>query len=710
MSAKTSPVVQDDLLLCLAAVTAFYGRAKTPEALSSGLAYDGNFTPDVFCAAAKRVGIHAAIKPYTSPEKIAPQIFPCVLLLKDGAVVLHEINKAALCRIWNPVIGVEQTIPLREIVGRFGGRVILLKPAPSFIDPLLREVADKEAGGWLRRAFSDNKPLYIKMLLASLLINIFALVSPIYVMNVYDRVIPNNAVETGWALGIGALLAFGFDFIIRTIRGLFIDVAGRNMDVEVSRSLFDHILDMKLSARPSSSGAYASMLREFDTVREFFTSATMVTLVDLPFAALFLFIILMLGGGLVLPVIALFAISFLVAYLVQIPLKHYVRRALRSSETKHGLLVESIYGLETIKTVVADARIRARYAAHVTENADAGLTSRGYSALAGNLSLFIQQAAVVVIILSGMYMIRDGTLTMGALIACVMLTGRALGPVTQLANLASRYHQTMGSLKTLQTIMAQPLERPEGTDFLTRADLQGAVTFDRVTFTYPQGGRPALDNVSFSIAAHEKVAIVGRIGSGKSTIARLILKLYDPQSGDVRIDGTSIAQIDPAELRRRMAYIAQDVTLFQGTIRDNIAIGRPQASEADILDAAKRAGAHDFVALHPMGYDAPVQERGDGLSGGQRQAIALARALLMQPQVFICDEPTNAMDTQAENYFVQMMQNEIGQRGLILITHRLSLLNLVDRMIVLEGGRVVMDGPRGEVIDALSRGKGGGTV
>lgn len=694
----------DKLLQCLAYLTAFHGKAKSPDALISGLAYDGRMSDALFLEAAARIGLKAGpVNGRTLPD-IPPEVLPCILYLKEkGPVVLLE-NAADRVVWWDPASDRRHEAKAADVAKAYAGRAIFVRPKPFFIDSALFDTHNP-ALDWFWGALRANRGLYARVLVASLLINVFALVSPVYIMNVYDRVIPNAALETGWALSLGAFIVFAVDFIIRTLRGYFTDYAGRRIDVEVTRRVFDQVLDMKLAYRPASSGAFANMLRDFDSVRDFLTSATLTGIVDLPFALIFVLVIFMLGGPLGLIVLALMATALMISLLVQIPLKKFVRQAMRSAETKHGLLVEAIYGLETIKTLGADGRMRARYAEHVAENAASGQNSRFYSALGVNSATFIQQVAAIFVILTGMYLVQDGGLSMGALIACVVLSGRALTPVAQIASLMTRYHQAAGALKTLNGIMAKPVDRPAGKDFLHRPHLEGHITFDKVDFAYPSSDRKILDQVSFSVRAGEKIGIIGRIGSGKSTIARLIVQLYEPDKGAILFDGTDSRQIDPADIRRNIAYIGQDVTLFQGTIRANLTAGRPQASEEEILQAAQDAGAHAFIAAHPLGYDAPVGERGDGLSGGQKQCIALARALLSRPSILVCDEPTNAMDVQAEDTFTRLIREQSETRTLILITHRTNLLPLVDRLIIVDRGRIVMDDSRDAVMAALAGGK-----
>ena len=551
----------------------------------------------------------------------------------------------------------------------------------------------------------ENIGLYRKVILAAFLINIFGLTSSIYIMNVYNRVIPSNATETGWVLGLGALTVFIFDFIMRTLRAYFIDIAGRRIDVVVSRRIYDQLLDMKLAGKPASGGAFANMLREFDSVRDFLTSATMTALVDLPFSLFFLLIIFLLGGPIAFMLFSLMLVVAGFSMLLQWPLRATVSKSMHSAENKHGLLIETINGLETIKAIGADGRLRARYGTHVGESAVNGQRSRFISGLGVNAATLLQQVATVIIVLMGMYMVRDSEMTTGALIACVLLGGRAIAPIGQVANLMTRYHQARSSLRTLEGIMELPIERPAGKQFLHRPHLTGKIAFDKVGFVYPKTARKVLDNISLTINAGEKVGIIGRIGSGKSTMARLIVGLYEPTEGTLSADDTDYRQIDPADLRRNMAYIAQDVLLFRGSVRENIAISRPQAADAEILEAAKSAGVHDFISRHPMGYDAPVGERGEGLSGGQRQAIALARAMLLKPNVMVCDEPTNAMDTEAEQAFIRHIGKQAKDKTLILITHRQNLLTLVDRLILLDQGRLVADGPREKVVAALAAGK-----
>ncbi len=697
----------DTLLECLVFLTEHYGRAKSAESIKAGLAYDEKgMGPNLFCEAAKNIGLKSQIAKKADFREIAAPALPVLLVLKGGQACvlmsLHGNGKSA--KIFTPDTGATKDVKLSDLMGAYEGYVIYVHPLAEFTDEAAPDQDDVDRH-WFWGIVSQCKGIYWRVVVASILVNLFGLASPIFIMNVYDRVIPNNALETGWVLGIGILTVFGFDFIMRTLRGYFIDIAGRRIDVIGAQRIYDQVLNMKLSQKPASSGVFANMLREFDSVREFMTSASLTILVDLPFTLLFLFVIYLIGGPIALLLFFMIVAVIGAGMLIQWPLRNFVNKSVHASEAKHGILIETINGLETIKAVSADGRMRARYGVHLGQSAAHAQSSRFLSALGVNFATFLQQVSSVVVVLMGMYLVRDAAISMGGLIACVMLGNKAIQPIGQIANILSRYHQSRGALKTLNEIMSKPVERPPRKQFLHRPTLQGTIAFDQVGFVYPNTERKVLDGVSFRINAGEKVAFIGRIGAGKSTIARLLLNLYEPSEGAIYADDTDYRQIDPADLRRNIAYIAQDVMLFRGTVRENITIGRAEVSEEDILKASQASGVHEFVSRHPMGYDAPVGERGEGLSGGQRQAIALARAMLLRPNIMVCDEPTNAMDVQAEEAFTKHVQEQIHDKTFVLITHRHSLLKLVDRIILLDQGKVLADGPRDKVIEALQKGE-----
>jgi ATP-binding cassette subfamily C protein LapB len=394
-----------------------------------------------------------------------------------------------------------------------------------------------------------------------------------------------------------------------------------------------------------------------------------------------------------------------VGLLLQVPLNRVVRRTFKETAQKHGVLVESINGLETIKSIGAEGRMQRNWEQFVSSTARSGMRARFLSAFGVNFSALAQNLVTVGVVIFGVYRIGDGLLTVGALVACTIITGRAMAPLAQVAGILTRYHQARASYDALNLVMALPIERPPQNRFLHRPELHGEVEFKNVTFSYPGQKFPALDGVSFVIKPGERVGLIGRIGSGKTTIEKLVLGLYEPDEGAVLVDGTDLRQLDPADVRRNIGCVLQDVFLFHGTVRDNITLGAPFADDQAVLRAAQVAGVEDFVSRHPLGFDLNVGERGESLSGGQRQAVAVARALLLEPPILVLDEPTSAMDNGAESRFKQRLGEILAGKTLLLVTHRASVLSLVERLIVLDAGRVVADGPKDEVLKALAAGR-----
>jgi ATP-binding cassette subfamily C protein LapB len=409
-------------------------------------------------------------------------------------------------------------------------------------------------------------------------------------------------------------------------------------------------------------------------------------------------VISLIGGPLaIVPMVAV-PVVLIVALASQPILSRLAERSFKDGQSKQSILFEAISGLETIKASRAEARMKARWEKALSTQAQHGVKSRAVSQFALNATAFVQQTAQIVIVFYGVLLITDGIISMGALIACVILTGRALTPLAQVAQTLTRISQTRTAYRAIDTLMQAESERETGRQYLSRDRLKGRVTFDDVDFSYPQSDRTSLKGVSLEIAEGERVAILGPIGSGKSTLARLAIGLYRPQSGAVMLDGIDLRQIDPGDLRRNVGSVLQDTWLFSGTLRENIAIGAPRATDAQVLRAAQIAGVDSFAARLPQGYDFVVGERGEGLSGGQRQAVALARALLTDPPVLLLDEPTSAMDTMTETRLIERLETVVDGRTLLVVTHRPSLLRLVDRVIVVQDGKITADGPRDEVV------------
>lgn len=697
--------IDDSLLQALLSICKLLHVPQSADALTAGLPLvDGKLTVPLFIRAAERAGLAAGLvkRPLA---KISNLVLPAVLLLHNDKTCILLKNDNGHCKLLVPETGSgEKTLSEDALNAEYSGSALFIQLAHRFDERTADSVTPK-IKHWFWDVIYKSWPIYTEVMLASLLINVFALASPLFVMNVYDRVVPNHALETLWVLAIGVGIVFTFDFIMKALRGYFIDAAGKRSDIILSATIFEKVLGIRMEAKPSSVGTFANNLHEFESFREFLTSATLTTLIDLPFLFLFLGIIALVGGKLALIPLAILPLSILAAISVQRPLKRTITELFKFSAQKSATLIEAVSSLETLKSTGAEGQMQRQWEQTIGQISRLGLKSRMYSSLAVNLTAFLQQLASVLIVVAGVYQISEGELTTGALVACTLLTGRAMAPIGQIAALLTRYHQARASLDSLSRLMALPVEREAGKQFLHRAAFKGAIEFKNVSFSYPEQPVKALDNVSFKINPGERVAIIGRIGSGKSTLEKLMMAFYVPQEGAVLIDGTDLRQIDPAELRRNIGYVPQDINLLFGSVKDNIVLGSRFADDGAVLAAAEIAGVTQFTDRHPSGFDMPVGERGAQLSGGQRQSVAVARALLLAPPVYIMDEPTNAMDNSSEEVFKQRFAGQLQQRTLILVTHRASLLTLVDRLIVMDGGRIVADGPKDHVLEALKQGQ-----
>ena len=688
---------------CLLHVAATLDRPMTAAELlaaQSGDEASGLDVRDVLTAAA-RAGMQAGFGARALRD-FDNTLVPAILFLDgDRAVVLHGHQNDQLL-IHDPDLGEGiGEIAFAALAPHYTGHAILFRREHR-ADII---AAANRAGHWFWSAFAASRWSYVQVGLAAVLTNILALVTSIFTMVVYDRILPNEAIESLIALTIGVGIALLFDFLLKGLRAGFIDRAGQVADQIMGRRIFDRLLDLQLYARKGSSGALASTLREFESLRDFFTSATLVALVDLPFILLFIGVIHMIGGPLALVPALAVPVVIVVGLAVQPLLARLAEQSFADGQSKQGVLVETLTALDTIKVTGAGRAMRARWDEASMRQSDHGLRARSITQFALNATGFVQQAAQVMIVFYGVFLIAAGTTSMGALIAAVILTGRTLAPLATLVQTLTRLNGARQAYRNLDALMRADSERPEGKHWIARPHLAGRLQFDDVRFAYPDAGVEALQGVSFTIEPGERVAILGRIGSGKSTVARLLVGLYPPTQGAVRIDGVDIRQMDPGDLRRNVGSCLQDVALFTGTLRDNIAIGAVRPRDADILEAARLAGVEDFAARHPAGYDLMLAERGEGLSGGQRQAIALARALVGRPPVLLLDEPTSAMDVQTEAALVARLKPALAGRTVVIVTHRPSLLELVDRVIVIENGRVGFDGDKAQMLRA---GKAGG--
>lgn len=554
-------------------------------------------------------------------------------------------------------------------------------------------------GHWFWSAFSDLRGVYVQVVIAAMVTSVLGLSTSLFTMVVYDRILPNEAVDSLLALAAGVGFALLFDFLIKSLRARFIDTAGKRADQQIAARLFNQLMALKMKVRGGQNGRLASILRDFEVVRDFFTSASLVALVDLPFLFVFMGVIWAIGGPLALvPAVAVPA-TLAAGLAAQPLLSRYARESSIDGQTKQSVLLETLTGMETLKSTGAEPVMRARWTDVVRAQSESAGKTRMISQGTVNLTMLVQQVAQISIVFYGVFLIRDGVISMGALIACVILTGKTLAPLAQLSQVLTRLNQARTAYRQIDELMGQDVEREIGRRYLSRRRIEGRIEFDGVSFAYDTELGEVLKDVSLSIQPGEKVAILGPVGSGKSTLARLILGLYEPDSGTVKLDGLDARAVDPADRRRNTGAVLQDCWLFSGTLRDNIIAGRFGVSDEEVHRKAELSLAARIVGAHPHGYDMEVREGGTGVSGGQRQAIAIARALIGDPPALVMDEPTSGMDVQSEARVIENLGEWLSHdRTLILVTHRTSLLKLVDRVIVLNGGRITYDGSKDEML------------
>lgn len=695
----------DPLLDGLAILCRLHDRPLNRASLCAGLPLaEQRLTPDLLTRAAARAGLQARLlrRPLDS---IAALNLPVLLLLRDGrSAVLRQWGADGRALILpSEADGGEQWLEREQLATDYAGQALFARPRHELEE--LREPLVPRVQSWFRDTLRLSRWLYTDAILASLLINLLGLCVPLFVMQTYDRVVPNQALSTLWVLTAGLLLATLFELLLRVLRFRLLDIAGKKTDVVLSATLFERIAGMAMKARPASIGGFAQSIHDFQGLREFLTAVTLTSLIDLPFAVLMLLVIGLLGGPLVIVPLLAFPLTALFAFILQHRLRDTVQRSLALGAERQALLIETLGGLETLKSCGAEGERQHQW--ERTHGALARLDghARLLGALALNGTLFLQQLAGVALIVAGVYAIVAGQLSVGALVACYMLNGRIMAPLGQIASLITRYQQARLTMQSTDALMALPQERSSRQRPLEHTRLHGALELRQVSFAYPEQGQPALHGLSLRIAAGEKVGIIGRSGSGKSTLARLLMGFYEPGEGQILFDGLDQRQIDVADLRQQIGYAAHDLPLLAGSLRSNLTLGARHVSDERLLEIAELSGAADLARQHPQGFERPVGERGQLLSAGQRQAVLLARALLLDPPILLLDEPTSSMDNASEEALRSRLRDCCRDKTLLLVTHRPAMLGLVDRLIVLDGGRLVADGPRDAVIEALRQGR-----
>jgi ATP-binding cassette, subfamily C, bacterial LapB len=703
-----SPASVQPLEACLLFLLAQHGRAMSVAALRATVARpEAAWTEADFIEAVESLGFRTrkgrSAEPPTPARNepvllLGPQGQPCVLLQRP------EPDRF---EIYLP--GADRPRPLsrEELAPYYSGQWIQVRP-PSRMAQLRAGVAQGRRGHWFWGPVLMARPLYARAALAATLTNLFALATSIFAMIVYDRIIPNNAVASLYALLVGVSIVFASDFLIRSLRAYFLDVAGSRADLEIADAVFDQVIDLDMRARRGPSGSLASILKEFETIRDFFTSATLTTLIDIPFALLFIVVLYWIGGPMAwVPIIAL-PLMIGAGLLLQPTMQRQSQLSQEDSQHKQAVLVETLSGLESIKALGAGAIMRRRWQDAVAHQARLGLQSRLLSTLAANWSNLVFMVSQVSVVTVGVFLAVEGHIGSGAVVAGSILCGRAIQPLAQLSQLLGRLNQSLASFAALSRIMALPREHTAGQERLAHDRLRGSIELRDVSFSYPGQTMPIIEKVSLRIEPGERVAVIGRVGSGKTTLVKMLLGLYPPDSGALLVGGSDVRQIDPADLRRNIGSVLQDVWLMSGTLRQNIALGADQPSDAQVLAAAELAGVHEFAVLHPDGYQLRLGEGGDGLSGGQRQAVGMARALIGDPPILLFDEPTSAMDPTAERLLLQRLKEAVKGKTLVLVTHKPSMLDLVDRVIVMERGRIIAQGPKDTVMRVAANPPKGG--
>ncbi len=703
----------DPLLECVVIFARLHSRPISVEALISGLPVEpGADGPELFSIdspkglfsrVATRAGFVSRLI-HRDLDKLSRLLLPCILVLKGGnACILESIDrKSRRARVIIPEIGEgEEWLDLDLLKQKYLGYAFLLKKEFKQEDTNRDKGMARDSSHWFWGTLRKSRGIFASVLLSSVLINLFVLATPLFTMNVYDKVVPNDAIETLWVLAVGIVMVYFFDGLLRFIRNYLLEIAGKKSDIIMSSMLYAQVLNLKMDQWPARIGAFASQLREFESIRNFFTASTLATLVDLPFAIIFLCVIYYIGGPMIAVPLIIIAVLLLYSFILVRPLKASVEATYEASANKNAHLIETLQSIKTVKALGASNYSQWVWEESCSTIANKSMRARMLSSSISVISNLLVQFNTIGLIVFGIYRIGDLELSLGGLIAIVMMGSRTIAPMAQIASLITSYEQTKTAFRSLDELMQKPIERPESKSYVRRLGFDGAIRFHNLDFSYPESPRKSLSDINLNITAGEHVGIIGKVGSGKSSLLKLIIGLYQGENGSISIDDIDINQIDPAELRRNIGYLSQDIELLRGSIRENIAYKNLQVDDERLLQAAELAGVSLFVNQLPEGFDTQVGEGGGFLSGGQRQAIALARALLLDEPILILDEPTNSFDNTTESIVKQRLLEYSRDKTLLLVTHKAPMLQLVERLVVIDAGRIVMDGPRDEVLKSL---------
>ncbi|AXS79660.1 type I secretion system permease/ATPase [Dechloromonas sp. HYN0024] len=678
------------------------GFPKSRDVIFANITLDGINDSGALAEALLTLGFAANLIK-TELKAITGEQLPCLALLTGGrAVVITETGQEHIGIVGNKHRA-NYSVTKDQLAGLYTGELLLIRQRQTS-DSRADELVPRHKENWFWPVIWRYRRYYFEAMSLAGIINILTLASIIFTLTVYDRVLPNQAYVTLWSLAGGVVLAMVLEFISRTARTRVLDSAGKKIDLVLGDAIFDHVLRARLEHRAQSSGAFANIFKEFEQVRNFVTSASLVAIADLPFALLFIVVTAVIAGPLAIVPLGTFCLVALMAIALQWPLAGLAREGLRESSIRHGTVIESLEGIETLKTTRAEPRMRARYDASSEGISRTAVKSATLSGITINATVLVQQLGTVVLLVWGVYLVAAGEVTAGAIIAAVQLTSRALAPLTNLTSLALRFQNIKSALSSLNRIMSLPLDRDPQQQYLSGSHWSGEMHLRQASFAYKADEPAIIRSANLIIRKGERVGVIGRMGSGKSTLLRLLAGLYQPTSGSLLMDGVDVSRIEPADMRATVLLLPQDGRLFHGSLRENIVLSAPDTTDEELLRVASWTGVKSIAAAHPKGFERLVGERGDTLSAGQRQAIALTRTILARPRVYLLDEPTSAMDQASEVAVLQGIHREIGDATLILVTHKASTLELVSRLIVVDNGQIVADGPKLDVLKALKDG------
>ncbi|MEP3051005.1 MAG: type I secretion system permease/ATPase [Erythrobacter sp.] len=689
----------DSLTLCVAEIARRYASGLSPAALSQlPKNADGRLPWHQADTALDLAGVNFdAHKRRKLPDH--GDSYPALVELEDEAFVLVSESNEGELLVWDPNSASESWLPSASVAERFAGRLYSVFSNPDLQREEEAPWHAKARGHWFWGELRKERRSFWPVILASFIINLLAVALPLFTMNVYDRVIPNRASETLWVLGLGVALVFALEFALRRGRTSVLDQISRRLDLKLSQKIFGRLLATPLEERQGHTGSLAARVSEYAIVRDFFASTTVVLMIDVLFLFVFVGVIAIIGGWLALIPLVIICAMLIAGYILQRKVTEAAQDAQADYGLQQTLLVESLAGIETLKSMGGEGGTLGRWYRLAEAGAHSQERLRNVNSVAVGLAQTFQQISTVSLIIGGYYLFAAGEISMGAIIAIVMLASRSMAPAGQIAFVLTRGRQANEMLSSIERLFDASDERQQGSALAPANISRPLIALEDVRFSYPEAGQAALDAINLTIKPGERIAVVGRVASGKSTLGRILCGLYQPTEGTMLVDGLDAAQYRPEQLRNALRFVGQDAALFSGSIRDNLALGRRDATDERILAALQETGADRFLARDNGGFERPVGEGGSRLSGGQRAFMSLTRALVTPCELLFLDEPTGAMDSQTEKMFTERLGASLTpEQTLVISTHRPALFSLCDRLIVLSNGKIAADGPIKDVL------------